>query len=157
MRIMVGADHRGAVVADHVVSLLRSAGHDVTYVGRRDADRVDYPDQAWIVAKAVAEGRADRGVLLSGSGIGTAVTANKVPGIRAVVGHDEWTAEISRSHHDTNILCLAADLMGVPLIRMVLERWMNTPFAGGRHQRRIDKVRMVEEGKDPSQWKGEEA
>jgi ribose 5-phosphate isomerase B len=151
MKIAVGADHRGVPVTSHVLGLLRSAGHDVEYFGRSDTQRCDYPDQAYLVAKAVADGRADRGILLSGSGIGMAITANKLPGVRAIVGHDEWMAIVSRSHHDTNVLTLPADMLGVPMIRIIVDRWLATDFEGGRHQKRIDKITAVENGGDPTE------
>lgn len=149
MNVIVGADHRGMQVADIVVALLRREGMQVQYVGPSDAERHDYPAQAFRVALAVSTAQADLGILLSGSGIGMCITANKLPEVRAVVGHDEWTAQISRAHHDSNVLCIATDMIGVPMIKNIVERWLRTAFEGGRHARRVSKIRAVERGVDP--------
>jgi len=150
MKIIVGTDHRGRFMADHVISMLESGGHEVEYVASEEQIRCDYPEQAYIVGKAVSEGCADLGILLSGSGIGTTITANKFAGVRAVVGHDEWTAQVSRSHHDSNVLCIPTDMIGMAFVDIVLERWLTTEFSGGRHTRRLCKIGEVEVGRDPS-------
>jgi len=153
VKIIVGADHRGVKGALEVMELLQSLQHEVQYVGHLDQTQVDYPDQAFLVAGAVSQGRADRGILLSGSGIGTCICSNKLPGIRAVVGYDQWSAEISRAHHDCNVLSLPADLVGPGEIRMIVEKWLATEFEGGRHERRLRKVRMIEDGHDPHDYR----
>lgn len=153
MKIIVGADHRGVKGALEVVELLQSLQHEVQYVGHLDQTQVDYPDQAYIVAGAVSEGRADRGILLTGSGIGTCLSSNKFKGVRAVVGYDQWSAEISRAHHDCNVLCLPADLVGPTDLRMILTKWLDTEFEGGRHERRLRKVRLIEDGQDPNDYR----
>ncbi len=153
MKIFVGADHRGVKGALEVVELLRSRHHDVEYVGNLDQTSVDYPDQAYLVAMAVSIGRAERGILLSGTGIGMCITSNKLKDIRAVVGYDAWAAEISRAHHDCNILCIPADLVGPHDLRKIVEKWLETEFEGGRHARRVHKVKMVEEGQDPTTYR----
>jgi len=150
VKIFVGADHRGVKGALEVVEVLRSLHHQVEYVGNLDQTSVDYPDQAYLVAMAVSMGRADRGVVLTGSGIGTCMTCNKVKGIRAVVGYDPWAAEISRAHHNCNVLCIPADLVGPNDLRKIVEKWLDTEFEAGRHERRLRKMRMVEEGQDPT-------
>jgi ribose 5-phosphate isomerase B len=99
----------------------------------------------------VASGMADCGLLICGTGIGMSIAANKVKGIRAAVVHDEITAQISRSHNDSNVLCLSADLLGHRLIEQIIDAWLKTPFEGGRHARRLAKIRMIEEGRDPSE------
>ncbi len=106
-----------------------------------------------IVAGAVSKGRADRGILLTGSGIGTCLSSNKFKGVRAVVGYDQWSAEISRAHHDCNVLCLPADLVGPTDLRMILTKWLDTEFEGGRHERRLRKVRLIEDGQDPQTYR----
>lgn len=152
MNIFVGADHRGVKGALEVVELLRSH-HHVEYVGNLDQTSVDYPDQAFLVASAVASGRADRGILLSGSGIGTCIAGNKIRGVRAVVGYDAWAAEISRAHHDCNVLCIPADLVGPNDLRKIVQKWIETEFEAGRHARRLAKTRMIEEGLDPATYR----
>jgi ribose 5-phosphate isomerase B len=152
VKIFVGADHRGVRGALEVVELLRSRGHQVQYIGNLDQASVDYPDQAYLVATAVSTGRADRGLLLSGSGIGMCISSNRVKGVRAVVGYDQWAAEISRAHHDCNVLCIPADLVGPNDLRKIVEKWLDTEFEAGRHERRLAKIRMIEEGQDPSTY-----
>ncbi|MBL1218614.1 MAG: RpiB/LacA/LacB family sugar-phosphate isomerase [Planctomycetes bacterium] len=155
MKVIIGADRRGYAAMEHVLTSLQQAQHEVVSVvppeeeeaGVPHASAVEYPEQAALVAGAVSRGEADRGILLSGSGIGMAITSNKFHGIRAVVGHDEWTAQISRSHHDTNVLCIPTDMIGLAFVRMIVERWMTTPFAGGRHERRIAMISRIEEGR----------
>src|SRR5206468_3798119 len=104
----------------------------------------DYPDFAIPAAKAVALGQVDRGILIDGSGIGMSIIANKLPGIRAAICHDELTAEISRRHNNANILCFAADLLGDELIRRIIDAWLLTPFEQGRHARRVEKLLQLE-------------
>ena len=116
MRIAVGSDHRGYEVKRRIVSLLGRLGHEVIDVGPPSADSVDYPDFAFEVAKAVGGGKVERGILICGTGIGMCIAANKVPGVRAAPCHDSITAEMSRRHNDSNILCLSADLLGEELI-----------------------------------------
>jgi ribose 5-phosphate isomerase B len=118
-------------------------------VGECSSPAVDYPEPAWHVARAVAGGQADMGLLICGTGIGMSIAANKVKGARAAVVHDELTAQISRSHNDSNVLCLSADLLGQRLIENIVEAWLKTPFQGGRHERRVRKIKAIEEGKDP--------
>jgi len=149
MRIAIGADHRGAESLDRVAAHLEKMGHQVSILGEPCEGRCDYPDKAYLVATAVAGGEADRGLLLCGSGIGMCMAANKVKGIRAALASDELTAEMSRSHNDANVLCLSADLLGQRLIEKIADRWLSTEFEGGRHARRVEKIRAIEEGRDP--------
>ena len=111
----------------------------------------DYPDMAYPVAVAVAEGRADRGILVCGSGIGMSITANKIRGIRAALVHDELGAEMSRRHNNANILCLAADLLGQSVIERIVQLWLKTEFEGGRHARRVEKIAAIENGQNPTE------
>lgn len=157
MKIIVGADRRGMTIADHVVNLLRSEGHEVELIGPGEKpSEGEYPEQAYRIGNAVRSGQAERGVLLSGSGIGMCITANKMAGIRACVGHDEWTAEVSRAHHDSNVICIAADMIGIPFVRLILDRWLETEFQGGRHTRRLGKIACVESDQDPSTYTGDD-
>jgi len=119
-------------------------------LGAHDDRSVDYPDYAVAVAGAVSEGRAPRGVLLCGTGIGMSIAANKFPGVRAALVHDVTTARMSRLHNDANILVLGGGLLGDRLLRDIVEVWFATEFEGGRHQRRLDKIAAVERSAKPS-------
>jgi ribose 5-phosphate isomerase B len=146
MKIAVGSDHRGFDVKRRVVTLLQQLGHEVVDVGATSKDSVDYPDFAYLVAKAVSDGQAERGILVCGSGIGMCIAANKVKGVRAAPCHDNITAEMSRRHNDANVLCLSADLLGGELIDRMIRIWLETPFEGGRHARRVEKIAQIESG-----------
>jgi ribose 5-phosphate isomerase B len=146
MKIAVGSDHRGLTVKQRIVPLLQQMGHEVTDAGPDKPGSVDYPDYAFEVGKAVGEGRADRGILICGTGIGMCMAANKVHGVRAAPCHDSITAELSRRHNDSNVLCLSADLLGEELIERMIRIWLETPFEAGRHARRVDKIMQFEKG-----------
>lgn len=154
MRIAMSGDHRGAQATKLLAERLRRDGHVVEVLGEPGEAMVDYPEPAFQVAKAVADQRADLGLLICGTGIGMSIAANKVKGVRAAVVHDELTAQISRSHNDANVLCLSADLLGQRLIESIVGAWIKTPFEGGRHARRLSKITAIEEGKDPSRVQG---
>jgi len=145
MKIAVGSDHRGFVVKRKIVELVTRLGHEVLDVGAHCEDAVDYPDIAIPVANAVSTGGVDRGILICGTGIGMSIAANKVRGVRAAPCHDDITAELSRRHNDANVLCLSADLLGERLIDRMIEIWLRTEFEGGRHARRVDKIRRIED------------
>ena len=140
MRIAIGADHRGFSIRTKVADLLRQLGHEVEDVGTFSPEAVDYPDIAAEVAGRVSRGEVERGILVCGTGLGMCIAANKFPGVRATPCHDDLTAELSRRHNDSNILCLSADLLGERLIDRMIELWLNTPFEGGRHQRRVASI-----------------
>ncbi len=144
MKIAIGCDHRGYSVKQRIVAQVSDRGHELIDFGTDSTKPCDYPDFALPVAKAVASGQADRGILIDGSGIGMSITANKVPSIRAAICHDELTAEISRRHNNANILCFAADLLGDELIRRIVDAWLLTPFEEGRHSRRLEKLADLE-------------
>jgi ribose 5-phosphate isomerase B len=144
MKIVIGSDHRGVDLKRRLILSLGEAGHEVVDVGPNTADSVDYPDYAFEVAQAVSAGRADRGVLLCGTGIGMCIAANKVHGVRAAPCHDPITAEMSRRHNDANVLCLSADLLGEELVDRMVRLWLDTPFEAGRHARRVDKIVQFE-------------
>lgn len=145
MRIALGGDHAGFAYKEALKAHLRELGHDVEDVGAADAQTSDYPDFASSVARAVASGRAERGVLVCGSGIGMAVAANKVAGVRAAVVLDKVSAEMSRRHTDTNVICFGARLQGIDDVKSLLKLWMDTPFDGGRHVPRLEKVGRLEQ------------
>ncbi|MFM9995434.1 MAG: ribose 5-phosphate isomerase B [Phycisphaerales bacterium] len=153
MNILLGADHRGAEAVRLLAGKLRREGHAVEVVGATGAEPCDYPEPAFTVARRVAAGGADRGVLICGTGIGMCIAANKVAGVRAAVVHDEITADMSRAHADSNVLCLSGDLLGQRLIEKITEVWLTTPFAGGRHARRVRKIEAIERGQDPASVK----
>ncbi len=144
MRLAIGSDHRGCNVKSHLIDALNRLGHEVQDCGTHSAEAVDYPDIAADVARRVAGGEADRGVLICGSGLGMAIAANKIHGIRAVPCTDELTAEMSRRHNDSNVLCLSADMLGEKLIDRMIEVWLRTEFESGRHARRIEKITALE-------------
>src|SRR5207249_3359839 len=120
-------------------------GHDVSDVGTDSPKSCDYPDTAFTAAEKVAQHQADLGILLCGSGIGMSIVANKVPGIRAALCHDELTTEMARRHNNANILCLPADLVGEALMRRIVEVWLKAPYEGGRHENRIKKIGEIEQ------------
>jgi ribose 5-phosphate isomerase B len=144
MRIAIGSDHRGVTSRSRIVGLLERLGHDVVDCGSFGDEAVDYPDIAAEVARRVAEGVVDRGVLLCCTGVGMAIAANKVAGVRAATCHDEVTAEMSRRHNDLNVLCLSAGMLGPEVQEKIIKTWLATPFEGGRHARRVDKITALE-------------
>ncbi len=148
MRIAVGTDHRGYSIRSKVIELVERLGHEVEDVGTFSGDAVDYPDIASLVSQKVSHGEVDRGILVCGTGLGMCIAANKFHGVRAAPCHDDLTAEMSRRHNDTNILCLSADLLGERLIDRMVELWLSTPFEGGRHARRVEKIRELEQQTD---------
>lgn len=150
MRILIGSDHRGADILDHIQGPLTRAGHEVETVAASPGNSSDYPDVAYPVATAVANGEADRGILICGSGIGMSIAANKVDGVRAALVHDEVSADMSRRHNNANVLCLPGDMLGLRIIERVVMTWLATPFDGGRHARRVNKIAAIEKGRDPN-------
>jgi RpiB/LacA/LacB family sugar-phosphate isomerase len=139
-QIAVGADHAGLSLKEAIKAWLTQHGHRVQDFGTHTPDSVDYPDFAAAVAGAVRSGTAERGVLVCGTGIGMAIAANKVPGIRAVVAPDVPTARISREHNDTNVLALGGRTTTPAAAVQILETWLTTDFAGGRHTQRVAKM-----------------
>src|SRR5215475_3595481 len=145
MKVAIASDHRGYHLKEKVISLLKAKGHEVIDDGPSTDESVDYPDFAALVASKVSSGAVDRGVLICGTGIGMAITANKFPGVRAAACADEVTAELSRLHNDLNVLCLSGDMLSSRTTELLIERWMTTEFEGGRHQRRVEKIRQLEQ------------
>ncbi|MBN1394370.1 MAG: ribose 5-phosphate isomerase B [Pirellulales bacterium] len=146
MRIAVGSDHRGVELRAKLIDYLEQHGQEVVDAGSYGDQPVDYPDIAAAVARKVSDGEVDRGILVCGTGIGMCIAANKVPGVRAAPCHDDITAEISRRHNDLNVLCLSGDLIGEKLADRLVEIWLKTPFDGGRHARRNEKIARLEAG-----------
>jgi ribose 5-phosphate isomerase B len=142
--VALGADHAGWELKEALKAWLMDAGHQVLDFGTHGPDSVDYPDYALQVAEAVTVGKVERGVLVCGTGIGMTIAANKVPGIRAALCGDVFTARMSREHNDANVLALAGRLTGRETGLEILRAWLDTPFAGGRHARRVDKIGEME-------------
>ena len=149
MRVAVGSDHRGFHVKEIIKSIIVQIGHEAVDLGTHSDHPVDYPDVAYLGAKAVSEKRVDRAILICATGIGMCIAANKIPGVRAALCHDEFSAGVSRGHNDSNILCISADQVGRVVLRKMVETWLTTDFAGGRHERRIRKIVAIENGQDP--------
>lgn len=149
MKIAVGSDHRGFEAKQQIKAIAAELGHECIDFGTNDNNPVDYPDMAYLAAMAVSKKEADRAVLVCATGIGMSIAANKVHDIRAALCHDELSAQISRDHNDANVLCLSGDQIGEVLLRKIVEVWLNTEFSGGRHERRVRKIRAIEEGKNP--------
>lgn len=150
MKVAIAADHGGFALKEHLKSVLDELGVDYTDFGCHSEGSVDYPDFALPVAEAVARGEYDRGVLLCGTGLGMAIAANKVPGVRAVTVHDTFSARATRQHNDSNVLTMGGRVVGPGLAGDILRIWLQTPFEGGRHQRRVDKIASIER-----RWAGE--
>ena len=144
LRVAVGGDHGGFSLKTKVVEWLRQAGLEVADMGTHSEESCDYPVIAEKVARAVAAGEFDRGVLLCKTGIGIAIAANKVSGIRAGVCGDEMDAERSRGHNDTNVLVLGAEKLASAKAKKILDVWFATPFEGGRHERRVKQIEEIE-------------
>lgn len=140
MKIALAADHAGVQAKQRLVALLRSAGHDVADLGTQGEASVDYPDYARAVAREVASGRAERGILVCGTGIGMSIAANKVAGVRAAKCSDPQEARLSRAHNDANVLCLGARTTDASVLEDMVREFLATPFEGGRHARRVDKL-----------------
>src|SRR3954454_3987654 len=144
MRVAIGADHAGFLLKEHLKQSLRHLGHAVDDHGTNSEASVDYPPICMAVGRAVVEGAADRGIVLGGSGQGEQIAANKVPGVRAALCNDLYTARLSREHNDANVLAIGARIVAFGLADEILELWLKTGFAGGRHQRRLDQIKEQE-------------
>ncbi len=143
MRIAVGADHRGLELKNSILKLLKEAGHDCRDFGAYSPESVDYPDVARGVADAVARGDFERGILVCGTGIGMSIAANKVNGVRAALCENTFAAQRARQHNDANVLCLGAEQHSADAPGIVTA-FLTTGFEGGRHQRRLDKISVME-------------
>src|SRR6478672_1957792 len=148
MKIAVGADHAGYQLKDQIKQHLQQQGISVRDEGTSSPESVDYPDYARAVAHDVSVQRADLGILVCGSGIGMAITANKVDGIRAANVGTEYEAQMSREHNNANVLALGARIVSTEEAFRIVDKWLATPFAGGRHERRVEKIMAIEKEED---------
>jgi len=144
MRIAIGADHAGFALKQRLLTTIRELGHDVDDHGTHDDRPVDYPRICADVGRAVAEGRADRGVVIGGSGQGEQMAANKIVGVRASLCNDLYTARLARAHNDANVLAMGGRIVAAELAQEILALWLATPFDGGRHQRRVEQIADLE-------------
>jgi ribose 5-phosphate isomerase B len=145
MKIALGADHVGFALKEKVREYLKSQGLEVEDYGPANSERVDYPDFAEKVATQVAAKRADYGVLVCGTGIGMMLAANKVPGIRAVAANDTISARMAREHNNANVLTMGGRMIDAATMRQIVDTWLSTPFAGGRHERRLEKIDAIDQ------------
>jgi RpiB/LacA/LacB family sugar-phosphate isomerase len=144
VNIVIGSDHAGFALKEHIKHFLNNTYREVTDVGTGSDESVDYPDFAVQVAEKVISGEFERGILVCGSGVGMSIVANKVPGARAVLCLDTDTARMSRMHNDTNVLALAGRRTDDETAQMIVTTWLETEFDGGRHKRRLDKIKNIE-------------
>ncbi|ACV64846.1 sugar-phosphate isomerase, RpiB/LacA/LacB family [Desulfofarcimen acetoxidans DSM 771] len=144
MRVAIAADHGGFQLKKEIIECLRADGFEYKDFGTYSEESVDYPDLALAVAEAVKAGDYDRGIICCGTGIGVSLAANKVPGIRAALCHDTFSARCAREHNDANILTLGQRVIGAGLAAEIVRIWLNTVFAGGRHARRVEKIAQIE-------------
>lgn len=145
LKIAIAADHGGYALKEHIKTVLDKMGMDYTDFGTHSADSVDYPDYGIQVAERVARGEFDRGILICGTGLGMSIVANKVPGVRCALVHDCFSAKATRQHNDANVLAMGGRVIGPGLAEEITRIWLNTEFEGGRHARRLDKIRKIEE------------
>ena len=144
MRVAIGSDHAGFLLKQHLISVLEADGHDVLDHGTDSEESVDYPPICAGVGRSVVKGEAERGIVLGGSGQGEQIAANKVPGVRAALCNDLYTARLSRQHNDANVLSMGGRIVAFGLADEILALWLTTAFEGGRHQRRIDQISEAE-------------
>ena len=144
MKIAIGADHAGFALKEHLVATLARLGHEVDDLGTHDSEPVDYPEICANVARAVVARQADRGIVVGGSGQGEQMAANKVPGTRAALCNDLYTARMSRQHNDANVLALGGRIVASGLADEIVAVWLTTEFEGGRHLRRVQQIADLE-------------
>lgn len=144
MRIAIGSDHAGYHLKAEIAAALREDGHQVDDYGTHSTESCDYPDFAQVVAEAVRDGRCDVGILVCGTGIGMSIAANKVPGVRAALCAEPFSARMARAHNDANVLCLGARVVGPGLALETVRAFLSAQFEGGRHQRRVERVMAME-------------
>jgi ribose 5-phosphate isomerase B len=142
--IAIASDHAGVALKAELVRQVQARGLDIEDLGPSDTESVDYPDYAHLLARAVADGRIERGILICGSGIGMSMAANRHPGVRAALCHDAYTAEMARRHNDANVLCVGERSTGVGVAEQIVRVFLDTEFEGGRHQRRVAKIEREE-------------
>jgi ribose 5-phosphate isomerase B len=142
--VAIGADHGGFSMKESLKPLIAELGYSVIDCGTQSKDAVDYPDLAFAVASLVSKGKAWRGIVIDGAGIGSCMVANKIPGVRAALAYDLSSANNSREHNNANVLTLGAGLIGDALAKQIVKTWLSTEFAGGRHTARVDKIMAIE-------------
>jgi ribose 5-phosphate isomerase B len=147
MQIGLACDHGGFELKEELKAFLKSTGVEAVDMGSFNEESVDYPDLGVLVAEKVSRGEVERGILICGTGIGMSIVANKFPGVRAALANDLYSARCSREHNDANILVIGGRIIGREVAREIVKIWLSTPFAGGRHQRRIDKITALEKQK----------
>ncbi|WP_397577817.1 ribose 5-phosphate isomerase B [Sphingorhabdus sp.] len=150
MRIAIASDHAALALKSALVEYLLSAGHDVCDLGPHDESSVDYPDYGYKLAAAVADGTAERGVALCGSGIGISIAVNRNPAARAALVSEPLSARLAREHNDANVIAMGARLIGIEMAKACLDAFLTTEFGGDRHQRRVDKLSNPNTTKEPS-------
>ena len=143
-KVVIGSDHGGFALKERLKAYLYSKGYDVVDFGCYSTDPVDYPDIAFLVADAVSKNKGYYGIMIDGAGVASCIVCNKVPGIRASLCWDDFTATIAREHDNANILCLGGQVLGPALAREVVDTWLRTDFGGGRHERRVNKIMDIE-------------
>ena len=144
-RLAIASDHGGLELKRRLVDYLEALDYEVLDLGTDSPESVDYPDFAAKLCQAILDGKADRGILLCGTGIGMSITANKCKGIYAALCTNEFMARMSREHNDSNVLCLGGRVLGDEAAKGIVEVWLNTPFSGGRHTHRVGKIKAIEE------------
>ena len=145
MRLVIGNDHVALEMKNEIMAYLQEKGYEVVNIGTDSPDRFDYPVSGYRAAKMVASGEADGGILICGSGVGISLSANKVRGIRCCVCSEPYSARLSKQHNNTNMIAFGARVVGIELAKMIVDAWLEAEFEGGRHQRRIDMIREIEE------------
>lgn len=144
MKLLLGSDHGGIHLKEHIKKYLADKGYEITDVGTYSEDSCDYPDYAAKLCGELVKGTAEKGILICGTGIGISIAANKCKGIRAAVCNDVYSAKMSREHNNANVLCMGERIVGVGVAELIVDTWLNTEFAGGRHARRVDKIMALE-------------
>ncbi len=144
MKIAIGCDHAGVTMKNEITPILDGLNIEWEDFGTKDEESVDYPDFGEKVSSAVSEGRVDRGILICGTGIGMSIVANKFPGIRAALCHEDYSAKMSRLHNDANMLVLPGRVIDIATAKGIINAWFTTDFEGGRHQKRLDKITAIE-------------
>lgn len=145
MKLAIGNDHVAVEMKKEIKEYLEGKGYEVINVGTDSSERFNYPVSGYKVARMVADGEVDGGILICGTGVGISLSANKVHGIRACVCSDPYTAKLSKQHNNTNIIAFGARVIGIETAKMIVDEWLNARYEGGRHQVRIDQIREIEE------------
>ena len=145
LHIAIGADHAGYSLKQHLIAFLRTAGHTVDDLGTHSAESCDYPPICAAVGRAVRDGKAEIGIVMGGSGQGEQIAANKVHGVRAALCNDLYLAEMARSHNDANVLSMGGRVVSFELAEQIVEKFLTTPFEGGRHERRVAQLAEIEQ------------